>query len=90
MVSRDLKLIDNLDEAAAQFSEAVKQNYQQPAVLEKAVEVDDGEEDSLSDEGPEDEDDADDSSTENSEVIPLLVLMHALTEQGGGGRRFCA
>ena len=86
MVSPDLKLIDNLDEAAAQFSEAVKQNYQQPAALEKTIEVEDGDDDSLSDEGPEDEDDADDSSTENSEVTPLLVSMHALTKQGGGRR----
>jgi hypothetical protein len=74
VVSRDLKLIDNLDEAAAQFSEAVRQNYQQPATLEKSVEVEDGDDDSLSDEGPEDDDDADDSSTENSEVVPFPAL----------------
>jgi hypothetical protein len=79
-----LKLIDNLEEAATQFSEAVKQNYQQPTGLEKSVEVEDGDEDSLSDEGPDDEDDAaEESSTENSEVIPSFILMLALTEQGG-------
>lgn len=67
VVSCDLKLIDNLDEAAAQFSDAVKHNYQQPVILEKTVEVEDGEEDSLSDDGPEDEDDVDDSSSESEE-----------------------
>ena len=73
MVSRDLKLIDNLEEAAKQFSEAVKQNYQQPASLEKAVEVEDGDEDSLSDEGPEDEDDAVEESSSESEVIRSFI-----------------
>jgi hypothetical protein len=87
VVSSDLKLITSLEEAATLFGEAVKQNYQQPTSLEKSIEIDEGDEDSLSDEGPEDEDDnaVEDtlkSSTENSEVALRFISLIPLTEQG--------
>jgi regulator of nonsense transcripts 2 len=76
VIGPDLKLISNLDEAAKLFADAVKQNYQTSAI-EKAAEMDEVEEDSESDDGPEDDDehivrDAGKSSGEDNEVMVFL------------------
>ena len=64
------KIVPNLEEAGKAFAEAVKRNYHTP-ITEKTLEVDEPAEDSLSDEGADDENPAHEPEEGSSEDIEV-------------------